>query len=213
MEQSSWPPRWLTPVPAEAIKRGRHFEPVSLFAEAFGIITKDSVAGVTGAALDLRPWQVNLLEHMFAVEGGGYRHQSQLVGMPRKNGKSALGSVIALYGLILGPKGGECYSVAAEKEQARIVFQDAKRMIEASEELSAITKLYRDAIELPRLGSVYRVVSAEAYSKEGLSPTMTVMDEVHAQKNRDLVRHIFFGYGCAWEARHTHRHHNRWGEG
>ena len=48
MEQSSWPPRWLTPVPAEAIKRGRHFEPVSLFAEAFGIITKDSVAGVTG---------------------------------------------------------------------------------------------------------------------------------------------------------------------
>jgi phage terminase large subunit-like protein len=53
-------------------------------------------------------------------------------------------------------------------------------MIEASSELSSITKLYRDAIELPRLGSVYRVVSAEAYSKEGLSPTMTVMDEVHA---------------------------------
>ena len=64
MEQSSWPPRWLTPVPAEAIKRGRHFEPVSLFAEAFGIITKDSVAGVTGTALNLRPWQVSLLEHL-----------------------------------------------------------------------------------------------------------------------------------------------------
>jgi phage terminase large subunit-like protein len=106
--------------------------------------------------------------------------------MPRKNGKSAIGSVIAVYGLIVGPKGAEVYSVAAEKEQARIVFSDAKRMIEASPELSSITKLYRDAIELPKLGSVYRVVSAEAYSKEGLSPTMTVMDELHAQKNRDL---------------------------
>jgi phage terminase large subunit-like protein len=186
MEVSSWPPRWLTPVPEKAIEAGRREEPIADFAEAFGIITKDSVAGKSGDMLKLRPWQVSLFEHLFAFEGGGYRHQSQLVGMPRKNGKSAIGSVMALYGLILGPKGAEVYSVAAEKEQARIVFSDARRMIEASSELSSITKLYRDAIELPRLGSVYRVVSAEAYSKEGLSPTMTVMDEVHAQKNRTL---------------------------
>jgi len=185
-EVESWPPRWLTPVPEKAIQAGRDEEPICDFAEAYGLITKDSVAGGSGSPLVLRPWQVSLLEHMFAFENDGYRHQSQLVGMPRKNGKSALGSVIALYGLILGPKGAEVYSVAAEKEQARIVFQDAKRMLEGSPELSGITKLYRDAIELPKMGSVYRVVSAEAYSKEGLSPTLTVMDEVHAQKNREL---------------------------
>ena len=186
MEQSSWPPRWLTSVPEKAIERGRKLEPVAEFAEAFGVITKDSVAGKSGAPLVLRDWQRSLLEHMFAFENGGYRHQSQLVLMPRKNGKSALGSVIGLYGLIVGPSGAEVYSVAAEKEQARIVFADARRMIEASEELSSITKLYRDAIEMPKLNSVYRVMSAEAYSKEGLSPTMTVFDELHAQKNRDL---------------------------
>jgi phage terminase large subunit-like protein len=186
MTLSSWPPRWLTPVPEKAIVRGRIQEPIGRFAEKFGIITKDSVAGKSGQPLVLRDWQRSLLEHMFAAEVGGYRHQSQLVLMPRKNGKSALGSVIGLYGLILGPKGAECYSVAAEKEQARIVFQDARRMIEASPELSAVTKLYRDAIELPSFNSVYRVMSAEAYSKEGLSPTMTVFDELHAQKNRDL---------------------------
>lgn len=182
----SWPPRWLTPVPEEAIERGLEVEPITEFAEAYGVITKDSVAGRAGEAMRLRDWQKQLLQHMFASDVDGLRHQSQLVLMPRKNGKSALGSVIGLYGLILGPKGAEVYSVAAEKEQARIVFADARRMIEASEELSAITKLYRDAIELPKLGSVYRVVSAEAYSKEGLSPTLTVMDELHAQKNRDL---------------------------
>jgi phage terminase large subunit-like protein len=183
---TSWPPKWLTPVPIEAIERGRIEEPIVEFAEGFGIVTKDSVAGKAGSKLALRDWQKSLLEHLFAWDEDGLRHRVSLVGTPRKNGKSALGSIIGIYGLVLGARGAEVYSVAAEKEQARIVFADAKRMIEASEELSAITKVYRDAVEIPALGSVYRVLSAEAYSKEGLSPTMCIMDELHAQKNREL---------------------------
>lgn len=186
MRADSWPPKWLTPVPVEALRAGRDAEPVVDFAEAFGIITKDSVAGRSGEPLVMRGWQRELVNHIFAHEDGGLRHRINLVGMPRKSGKSALGSVLALYSLILGPGGGEVYSVAAEKEQARIVFADARRMIEASPELSGITKLYRDAIELPGLGSVYRVLSAEAYSKEGLNPHFVLFDELHAQPNREL---------------------------
>jgi hypothetical protein len=48
MAQSSWPPRWLTPVPEKAIELGRKYEPIVEFAEAFGVITKDSVAGKSG---------------------------------------------------------------------------------------------------------------------------------------------------------------------
>jgi phage terminase large subunit-like protein len=183
---NSWPPKWLTPVPLEAIERGKVMEPVTDFIEAYGRITKDSVAGKAGSPLVLRDWQKRLVEHLFAWDKDGLRHRISLVGMPRKNGKSALGSAIGLYSLILGPKGAECYSVASEKEQARIVFQDAKRTVEASEELSAITKLYRDAIELPAFNSVYRVLSAENLSKEGLSPTTVIFDEIHAQPDREL---------------------------
>jgi phage terminase large subunit-like protein len=182
----SWPPRWLTPVPEEAIERGRVMEPVVEFVEGFGRITKDSVAGSAGGPLILRDWQKTLLEHLFAWDDDGLRHRISLVGMPRKNGKSALGSVLGLYSLILGPRGAEVYSVAAEKEQARIVFQDAKRTVEASPELSAITKLYRDAIELPSFNSVYRVLSAESVTKEGLNPTTVIFDELHAQPDREL---------------------------
>ena len=182
----SWPPRWLTPIPEEAIARGREMEPVSTFIDAYGRITKDSVAGKAGSRLELRPWQTKLVEHLFAWDEDGLRNRVSLVGMPRKSGKSALGSMIGLYSLILGPKGAEVYSVAAEKEQARIVFQDAKRVVEASPELSAITKLYRDAIELPALNSVYRVLSAESVTKEGLSPTTVIFDELHAQPDREL---------------------------
>lgn len=175
----------MTPVPKTDIESGEG-EVVIDFAEAFGIVTKDSIAGKAGQALHLREWQKELIRHVFAGDDEGYRHRISLIGMPRKNGKSALGSVFGLYSLILGARGAEVYSVAAEKEQARIVFADAKRMVEASPELSAITKLYRDAIELPKAGSVYRVLSAEAYSKEGLNPSATIFDELHAQPSRDL---------------------------
>ena len=183
---SSWPPKWLTPISEEAIERGRQMEPVVDFIEAYGRITKDSVAGKAGNPLVLREWQKTLVEHLFAWDEDGLRNRVSLVGMPRKSGKSALGSTIGLYSLILGPKGAEVYSVAAEKDQARIVFQDAKRTVEASPELTAITKLYRDAIELPAFNSVYRVLSAESVTKEGLSPTTVIFDELHAQPDREL---------------------------
>ena len=156
MRTDNWPPRWLTDVPDEAIERGKDQEPVVPFIDQFGIITKDSVAGKAGEKMVLRHWQEKILDRVFAWDEDGLRHRISLVGMPRKSGKSALGSAIALYSLILGPKGGEVYSVAAEKQQARIVFADAKRMVESSEQLSAITNLYRDAIEFKALGSVYR---------------------------------------------------------
>ena len=138
-----WPPQWLTPVPQAQIEQGEG-DVVIDFAEAFGMVTKDSVAGREGEPLVLRDWQKDLIRHIFAGDERGYRHSINLVLMPRKNGKSALGSIFGLYSLILGVRGAEVYSVAAEKEQARIVFQDAKRMIEASEELSKITKLYQE---------------------------------------------------------------------
>jgi phage terminase large subunit-like protein len=95
-------------------------------------------------------------------------------------------SVVAAYGLVGSSiRGAEVYSCAADKDQARLVFADTKKLIEASE-LSEMCKLYRDAIEVPESGSVYRVLSAEAYSKEGLSPTMVIFDELHAQPNREL---------------------------
>ena len=99
--------------------------------------------------------------------------------MPRKSGKSALISGLALWALYVGPDGGEVYSVAGDREQARITFGTGRRMVELDAELAGKSKLYRDAIEYPETGSVWRVVSSDAPLKEGLSPTFTVVDEVH----------------------------------
>jgi phage terminase large subunit-like protein len=150
--------------------------------------------------MQMRPWQSELLNHLFAVNSAGkFQHRTALIGMARKNGKSALGSGIGLWSLIMGAQGGEVYSCAADKEQARIVFGDAKKMIEAEPELSELCNVYRDAIEVPATGSVYRVLSSEAFTKEGLSPTMVIFDELHAAPNRELWDTMLLGMGARRE--------------
>jgi phage terminase large subunit-like protein len=115
------------------------------------------------------------------------KHRVALIGMARKNGKSALAASMGLSALTLGGNGSEIYSCAADRDQARIVFGTAKRMVELDPELSSMFTLYRDVIEYKDKGSVYRALSAEAYTKEGLNPSpIVIFDEVHAQPNREL---------------------------
>ena len=180
------PPAILTKVPSLDVRRGDGAE-VSEFIQRLCLQVKDSVGGHAGEPLVLRPWQTSLLGHLFARRADGrLRHRTALVGMARKNGKSVLGSGIALHGLLMGPVGAEVYSCAADRDQARIVFGTAKRMVELSPELSGMLTVYRDAIELVRTGGVYRVLSSEAFTKEGLSPTLVIYDELHSAPNDDL---------------------------
>ena len=197
-----WPPQWLTPVDPKAIARGEG-ELVIDFAEAFGVITKDSIAGKQGTPLVLRDWQKELIRNLYAGDGNdGFQSKLALVGMPRKSGKSSVMSILAAYDLFFGPKGGEVYSIAAEKEQARIVFSDTKKTIEANPELLELTKIYRDAIEVISTGSVYRVLSAESYSKEGLSPTSIFADELHAHQSRELFDVMSLAMGARGNQAH-----------
>jgi len=181
-----FPPKYMTTVPAKDLARTRGDDIVD-FAEALCKVTKDSIAGHAGEKLIFRGWQRELTRNLFAVKADGtFRHRTALVGLPRKNGKSAWLSAVALESLVLGAQGGEIYSCAAEKEQAKIVFNTAKEMIRLEPELSELLQVYKDAIYNPKTGSVYRALSAEAYSKEGLNPTFVAFDELHAQPNREL---------------------------
>jgi len=193
-----WPPRWCSFKPTAKTKtRGPD---ASAFINSYARIVKSSVGGSVGELMVLRPWQDKLLDALLAEDKDGQlRHRTALIGMGRKNGKSALGAGLALWSLFLGDPGGEVYSVAATREQARIVFSSAKKMVEQDDELSRITKLYRDAIEFPETGSIYRVLSREAGASEGLSPTMCIFDEVHVQPDDELWNVIALGAGARRE--------------
>ena len=118
--------------------------------EALCTVSKDGFAAKAGDPLTLRGWQKQLILRLHARRPDGrLRHRAALIGLPRKNGKSAFGSAEALDGLIFGGQGAEVYSAAAEKEQARIVFGETKRMIAANSELTEACEPMRDVIDRP----------------------------------------------------------------
>ena len=181
---SSWPPAWVTPSSLEFGSRG--LDAVD-FINTFVTLTKDSIAGNAGEAIRLRAWQEQLLTETLELdEHGLFKKRTALWGLGRKNGKSALITGLGLWFLFNGDEGGEVYSCAAEKEQARITFGDARKIIEREPELAAMCNIYRDVIEMPSTGSIWRVLSAEAYSKEGLNASAVIFDEAAALKDRAM---------------------------
>ena len=128
-------PAWSTP---RLYKRSSGQEVVD-FAETFLHVSKGVRAG---ERLRLTDWQKDLLGSLYERRDDGLlRYRRSLVGLARKNGKSLVGSVIALYGLIEGEPGAEVYSAAGDRMQARIVFNEAKWQISQSPALSGICKV------------------------------------------------------------------------
>ena len=180
----SWPPAWVTP---SELKFGSKGADAVDFINTFVTLTKDSIAGNAGEPIQLRGWQEKLLEETLELdELGLFKKRTAVWSMGRKNGKSALVTGLGLWFLINGDEGGEVYSCAAEKEQARITFGDARKIIEREPELAGLCNIYRDVIEVPSTGSIWRVLSAEAYSKEGLNASAVIFDEAAALKDRAM---------------------------
>src|SRR5690606_885579 len=93
------------------------------------------------------------------------------------------------YGLIGdGVQGAQVYSAAAEREQASLVFNAAKAMVEADPELSERIDIQatRKRMVDRASKSFYQALSAEAYSKHGFNASMVIYDELHAAPNREL---------------------------
>jgi phage terminase large subunit-like protein len=190
------PPLYITVPPKADVLRGDGTK-VSAFFHERCRVTKESLGGRSGSLIKLRPWQTNLAAMVYARRPDErFRHRRALIGMPRKNGKSAFGSGFGLYGLLASGDGAEVYSCAADKDQARIVFGVAKRMVEMDEGLSEHIKPFRDVLEVPETGSTYRALSSEAFTKEGLNPSCVLFDEVHAQPNDELYDVMSNAFGA-----------------
>jgi len=137
-------------------------------------------------------WSATLQELFFMCR----RDRRSLVGLSRKNGKSLLGSLCALYQLIEGEPGAEVYSAAGDRQQARVVFNEAKWQITQSPALSGVCKVYRDVIEVPSTGAIYRVLSSDAKLQQGLNPSCVVFDELHVQRDSELWDALTLGSGA-----------------
>lgn len=142
-----------------------------------------------GQPFTLFPWQDDYLNKLFNTrrEDGLRQYRTCLLAIPRKNGKTQISAACGLYGLFADNEpGAEIVCVAGDREQASILFDAAKQMIEGNETLTGMCKLYRRAIAVPETNSVLKVISSEAASKHGYNCSMILFDEFHVQKDREL---------------------------
>jgi len=110
------------------------------------------------------------------------------VFIPRKNGKSTLAGAVAAY-LLVGDKeyGGQVFCAATKEEQASIVWNCTKQMLEASRQLRRWVKSSKKAIYCERLGSSMKKLGRDSKTQDGLNPNGAVVDEYHAHPTADML--------------------------
>lgn len=143
----------------------------------------------TGKRFVLELWQRHLVEDLVGWKrtDGSLRYRWIYLEVPKGNGKTPFGAVLVLLGLHWSRvEGAEIYSVAGDREQARLVFADVRGMTLQSQELMDLSVLYTNRVLNPRIEAEYKVLSAEAPTKHGPRPKLVVFDELHVQPNRKL---------------------------
>lgn len=122
------------------------------------------------------------------VDKEGIRQYNEVLWiMGRKNGKSVLCSGLGLYMLIGDHEGGaEVDCVASKKDQAKIVFNEAKNMVSQSPDLSRFIRKRKTDMYSDFNFGVFQPLSSDSNTLDGLNPHCAVIDELHSIKDRNL---------------------------
>jgi phage terminase large subunit-like protein len=140
----------------------------------------------------LEDWQVFILACLFGwkrKEDGRRRFRTAYLEVARKNGKSTLLAIIALFLLTLdGEAGAEVYSAATTRDQAKIVFETAKQMALREPEFRSRfgVEVLKHTVSVEDTASKLEALSAEANTLDGLNVHGGIVDELHAHRTREV---------------------------
>jgi phage terminase large subunit-like protein len=146
----------------------------------------------TPNTIELEPWQCFVVTTVFGWrrrDTGGRRFRRSYIEVPRGNGKSALSSGIALYGLTSDSEAGpQVYSAATTREQAAIVFNTAKAMLLKKHDFAGTIGAVVNKLEIlkPTNNGRFMPLSREAKSLDGKNLHFGIIDELHAHKTREV---------------------------
>lgn len=156
------------------------------FVERFCKHSKGQWAGKP-VILDL--WQKAIIQAIFGFvdEKGIRKYREALIIVARKNGKSTLLSAIALYMLFADHEGGaQVCCVASKKDQAKIVFTEAKNMVAQSPWLGQLIKKRKSDLYVPLTFSTFEPLASDSNTLDGLNMHCGIIDELHSLKDRNI---------------------------
>jgi phage terminase large subunit-like protein len=163
--------------------RARH---VVSFIEKFCVHIEGQWAGKPFILLD---WQKEFIGELFGTldDNGLRQYREAYIEIARKQGKSSLGAALALYMLVAdGEYGAQVVSVAKTREQARIIFSMAAKMVHMSPALSSILEVQKYCILYPKTQSIYKCIAAEAGSAHGMNLHAVLYDELHTIEDGEM---------------------------
>lgn len=153
------------------------------FAENF---CRHSKGKMGGKLVELELWEKAMLATAFGfvdVEGNRqYREVLLIVG--KKNGKSLLASIVGTYMLLAdGEAGPEVYAVATKRDQAKIIWTEAKRMVRKSSALQKRTRALVAELLSDFNDGIFKPLASDSDTLDGLNIHCALMDEIHQWKN------------------------------
>jgi phage terminase large subunit-like protein len=141
--------------------------------------------------IELDEWQKWLLRHMLErypdnhpTYPGQLRYRQIVVSMGRQNGKSLLGAILGIYGLLLHQQGANVISLASSTDQARIIYSRVLFTIQNNEYLKRRFKKATEQRGITTLDGSgrYDVKAAKEAALQGIPMSLCLFDELHLAK-------------------------------
>ena len=146
-----------------------------------------------GKPVMLELWQKAMIATIFGfidIEGNRKYHRCILI-IAKKNGKSLLASAIGLYLQVADNEpGAEIYAVATKKDQSKIIWSEAKRMVRKSPSLKKRIKTLVAELSSDYNDSIFKPLASDSDSLDGLNVHGALMDEIHQWKNGRALYNI-----------------------
>lgn len=151
---------------------------------------RHSKGSAGGKPFLMEVWQRAFVACIFGwIDDSGFRqYQEALMIVGKKNGKSTLAAGIGLYMMVAdGEPGAEVYAVATKRDQAKIIWNEASRMVKKSGYLHYTRENQRGVIRT-KVGeltadyndSVFKPLGRDSDTQDGLNVHCALLDEIHA---------------------------------
>lgn len=172
-------------------ERGLYFdeERAAHVCEFFERYLRHSLGEWAGQPFVLEDWQVWWLWTLFGWmrKDGTRRFRQAYQEMARKGGKSSIAAGVGLYLMAAdGEVGARVYSAATKRDQALLVFKEAKRMVMQSPQLLQVLAVNVCSLHSQGLNASYEPLSADANTMDGLNISGAIIDELHKHRTRDV---------------------------
>ena len=156
---------------------------------------------LAGQFFSPEPWQLFIFANCIGLKvkaTGRRKYRLADLYLPRKNGKTFIASIFALWFLLMDKEAGpEVYMAALDQEQARLCY-DAAVTIGKASIFSKLMRIYNSWLktECPGNNGVMKPLSKDTQNKDGLNIHAGICDERHAWPNTEMLDVIKTGMGA-----------------